>query len=482
MIVRFYNLSKRVNSTRRPSGNPAAEYDCYLKEDTSIIAPVLTINTDQLSVPAWNYAYIPDFGRYYHITDIRSDGRHWYVSMACDTLATYKSQIGAFSAYVLRSASASNGRISDGFYPGISQYSVDGQSSVEFGSTGRASTPWQQSVNSGFFVLGIHAQYGSMGSIKYIAVDPANMQKLCAALSNDSVTAANGFTAIIDEIGAAMTKQLVDPLQYIKSAYWFPLPYSIFSTLPTNTSLNAGYLSFSNVSYKDITTMLFWGNLLAFPLVNHPQSSRGSYLNDAPYTERYMFAPPFGLIPINSANLQGFDYVAVNYRVDFVTGQGDLTFYGTDDPQLNNVNLSENLIGRQSAQVGLAVTMTQAVTDYVGMISGTGQAMAGAVMLSPDMLGAGLLNTLSAKMPRLQSVGGTGGLAGLAGTWRIYSVFNHIAAEHLEDIGRPLCAVRQLSTLSGFIQCRSGDVPLTGATFAEREEVKTFLENGFFWE
>lgn len=481
MNIKFYTLSKRVNSTKRPTGS-GTTVSCTLKERTSIISPEVTVYREGAgTVPPWNYAYIADFNRYYFINDIVADGPHWDISMTCDVLATYKSDVGGFSAYVLRAASAYNGKVSDGYYPGISQYSIDGQSSVAVGATARASTPWEQSIADGFFVLGMQSQNGSMGSIKYIALDPANMQSLCTALATDTVTSANGFQEIIDAIGSAMTKQLVDPLQYIKSAMWFPLPFTIFATLPVETSLDTGYLSFSNVSYKDITTMLFWGSLLAFPLNTHPQAARGVYLNNAPYTERYFFAPPFGLIPVNNANIQDFDYIAVNYRVDFVTGQADLTLFGTDDPQLNNVHLAENLIVRSSAPLGLSVTMTQAVTDYVGMITGTGQALAGALLMSPDMLGGGLLNTLSSKMPRLQSTGGTGGLAGIAGTWRIYSVFNYIADEDLYDVGRPLCEVRQLSGLSGYIQCRSGDVPIAG-TADEQQSVRQFLEAGFFYE
>ena len=484
MIVRLFTLNKRENSTLRPTGT-GTEFNCVLKEDTSMISPSIIINFADQSNPQphiFNYAYIPDFGRYYFVADQKSmRGLHWEYSLVCDVLATYKTEIGNFSAYVLRSAHAYNGKVSDNFYPGISQYSIDGQSSVDYQGTARASTPWRQTISGGCFVLGMQSQNGSMGSIKYIALDPANMQTLCAKLATDTVTAANGFQDIISSIGTAMTKQLVDPLQYIKSAQWFPVPYSTFSSLPAETSLDTGYFSFTNVSYKDITTMLFWGSLLAFPVNNHPQISRGTYLNNQPYTDRYLFAPPFGIVPINNANIQDFSYIAVNYRVDFVTGQADLTMYGTNDPQLNNVHLAENLIGRASGQVGLSVTMTQAVSDYIGMVTGTAQALTGAVLMSPDMMGAGLFNTLNAKMPRLSSVGGTGGMAGIAGTWRVYSVFNHIAAEHLEDVGRPLCEVRTINTLPGYNVCRHGDVAISG-TSGEQQKVRAYLEEGFFYE
>lgn len=481
MQVNFYTLSKRPNSTLRPTGSGTV-LNVNLKAPCSVQNPVLLIDTgDYANAPAFNYAYIGEFSRYYFISELISDGRLWEVHCSCDVLATFKTAIGNFSGYVLRSASAYNGKITDGAYPGISQYTVDGQSSVVFGSTARASTPWQQSISDGFFVLGMLSQSGSLGSIKYVALDPANMQALCTALANNSINTTNGFQAIIDSIGEAMTKQLVDPLQYIKTAVWLPLPYSIFATLPTETSLNTGYLTFSNLQFKDITTMLYWGSLLAYPINNHPQVSRGSYLNNAPYTERYFFAPPFGMLPVNAENIQDFDYIAVNYRVDFVTGKADITLYGTDDPQLNNVNLSNNLISRASGSVGLSISMVQAVSDYLGMVSGITQTASGILSMSPAEIGGGLLNTVTARLPRITSTGGTGGLAGIAGTWRLYSVFNHIASEHLSDIGRPLCEVRTLGSLSGYMQVRSGDIPLNG-TAEEQAAVRAFLESGFFYE
>lgn len=484
MNINLYTLSKRENSTLRPTGT-GTQVSCTLKKDTSVVNPVVLIDFADQATPAvhlFNYAYISDFGRYYFISDVTVvRGMLWEFSLTCDVLATYKTVIGAHSAYILRSAHSYNGKVSDAFYPAISKYDIDGQSSVDFQSTQRASTPWQQTISGGCFVLGMQSQDGSMGSIKYIALDPANMQTLCTKLATDAVTAANGFTEVISAIGQAMTKQMVNPLQYIKSAMWFPVPYSTFDAIQASTSLDTGYLSFNNVSYKDITTMLFWGSLLAFPLNSHPQAARGSYLNNQPYTERYMFAPPFGLVPINNANVQDFGYIAVNYRVDFVTGQADLTMYGTNDPQLSNVNLANNLIGRTSGQVGLPVTMTQAVTDYIGMVTGTAQAITGAALLSPDMMGGGLFNVLNAKMPRLASIGGTGGLAGIAGTWRVYSVFNYIADEDNADVGRPLCEIKTINTIPGYMICRHGDVPLPG-TAGEQARVRAFLEGGFFYE
>lgn len=477
-IYMFTNFSKRENSTKRPATSAGVLHNCRLKNPTSVLNPIIELDQGgDMSFKNYSYAYIPDFYRYYFVSDITSDGHIWTYSLQTDVLATYKPQIGNYQFYILRSSSESNGRVSDSYYQGLADYVVYKQASVTFGATERKSTPWNISVSSGCFVLGLQSRDATLGSIKYIALDQTNMRNLLTQLSNIQ---GHGFD--FNELSEQLTKQFVDPIQYIKTAYWIPLPFSIFDGAPTETSINTGYLNFSNVSYKNIDGYLWWGSLLAFPARRHPQAARGVYLNDAPYTYHQLYAPPFGLIDLPSDLVMDNDYIAVNYRVDMITGVGDIRVYATNDPQLANNNLTDILVAQQTAQVGVPVTMTQAVTDIVGMISGTAQAITGAAMLNPAAMGAGLLNTLQSKMPRTKSIGGTGGIAGIGGTWYLYTECTRIAAEDNNDVGRPLCAIRRPSDIPGFIMVRHGDIALPDATAGEHSDVKAYLEAGFFYE
>ena len=72
-----------------------------LKEETSIINPIIEVKTNV--VPLSNYAYIPDFGRYYFITDITSVRNGlWSISMKSDPLESFKSEIKACNAVIAR--------------------------------------------------------------------------------------------------------------------------------------------------------------------------------------------------------------------------------------------------------------------------------------------------------------------------------------------------------------------------------------------
>ena len=115
LAVHFWNFSKKQNSTARPSADPVI-INCALKEDSGVSAPVLEIN--QPGAYGANYCYIPEFSRYYYVTEWTYE-KHavWTCTLVCDILATFRTQIGAATLYVLRSSAASDGSVVDDLYP-----------------------------------------------------------------------------------------------------------------------------------------------------------------------------------------------------------------------------------------------------------------------------------------------------------------------------------------------------------------------------
>ena len=74
--------------------------NCLLKENTSIIDPVLIIESSQ-PVYNYNYVYIPMFRRYYYRTDIRSIGfNRWEFTAHVDVLKSYYEDIVSNSAII----------------------------------------------------------------------------------------------------------------------------------------------------------------------------------------------------------------------------------------------------------------------------------------------------------------------------------------------------------------------------------------------
>ena len=90
------------------------ESDGYLVDGCNIMNPVIKMSYNAYQVNI-NYAYIPDFGRYYLITDYKIEGDTIYIYMHVDVLYTYRNEILRSSCIALRSSSHGNLYLHDEF-------------------------------------------------------------------------------------------------------------------------------------------------------------------------------------------------------------------------------------------------------------------------------------------------------------------------------------------------------------------------------
>ena len=71
-----------------------------LREASSIIAPSILIQSNPIG---YNYAYIPEFGRYYYIKNITAFRKGAYiVDLKCDVLMSFREEILNMSGIVSR--------------------------------------------------------------------------------------------------------------------------------------------------------------------------------------------------------------------------------------------------------------------------------------------------------------------------------------------------------------------------------------------
>lgn len=98
--INLYKTSSENNRIVKELGS-ATSFSGELKTQTSVISPNILIEATNLS--GFNYAYIQEFGRYYYITDITSVRTNlWQVSMKCDVLMTYSTQIKSLRPIIER--------------------------------------------------------------------------------------------------------------------------------------------------------------------------------------------------------------------------------------------------------------------------------------------------------------------------------------------------------------------------------------------
>lgn len=103
------SLDKQLSTVLQISGT--------LREGTSIIDPVITIEGDMVSLIGVNYMTIPIFGRSYFIQNMRVLVNGLIeINAHCDVLSSFKSQIRSNTAIVRRQENNWNLYLNDGTF------------------------------------------------------------------------------------------------------------------------------------------------------------------------------------------------------------------------------------------------------------------------------------------------------------------------------------------------------------------------------
>lgn len=461
--VRLFTLSKRDNSTKRPTGN-GTEYSCIIKSGSGILHPTISLDLGKVNDPSqYNYAYIPDFDRYYFIEEWYFERALWTASLKVDVLATYKTEIGNSRLYVMRCASEHDGNIIDTLYPA--------KSGCSFASDTKTN-PWWDNIS---YIVGVVSRAGNMGSLAYYGMSGTAIHTMCQNLLDDCVTEDNGFSW--DDCSQALQLSLVDPMQYVKSCMALPVSMSEISNIGSASAVYAFNWDTGATGYK-IALAPYINKSYTFNIQKHPDtSSRGNYVNSDPFTKITLTLPPFGTIDIDTSVTCNASTLTAQIRIDPITGKAILT-----------ISCNGIVLNRVESQLGVPISLSSVTRDYVGTASSALGSISGVVggALSGDVAGAigslsGIGNAVKSAMPRASTIGTTGGFASAMGTFRLdHQFFRPIADDNTHN-GRPLCAMRTLNTLSGYMIIQDGDVAING-TSSEDAQVRQYLETGFYYE
>lgn len=505
MKVYFYtNFAKKENSTKRPvtEGTGAAtqyEVEGNLKEPCSILFPVLSLQTNfagQNIPPIAGYAYIPKFYRYYFVKDWTWTDGTWTVQLSVDVLASWKTIIGQESEYILRTDSAGasyNGLITDIAYPATCDFERNIYYSNNCFSTDLAVGCYVVGIISG----GTPTTTGSVGAVTYYAMDSSEFGALKETLfSEDNLKIMDILDSqgqqIVTDISQEVLKTLYNPYQYIVSCMWFPFMSTDIPDTEAVTDIPLGWWSYPLTGLQIYAQTVEFGELVA--VNDHPQAaSRGAYLNYAPYTQRTLIGR-FGTVSLDNSLFRNIDNIAIGYLVDLITGQCRATIeikytfesYPHSDP-----------IAERHFLLGVPIQLAQVGTDYLGVaansigsagnaigagISGYASGGAGAAIggVISSMV-SGIYNTVRSAMPIVETSGANGSFLSCQVKTEMIEQFFKIVDEDIGHKGRPLCEIRRIDTLSGFIMCAEGDMDLD-VYEEERTAIKNYLTAGFFWE
>lgn len=497
--VDFYIFAKEVNSTARPSPNDKLTKSCKANGRIDIINPTISLQLGlggTNSPAVYNYCYIQNFGRYYFIENWEWEGGLWTAHCAVDVLATYKNQISSMRAYVLRCADRYDGAISDGMYPAKSSWQYTRETKTN---------PWTWDLEQGTYCVGI---VGS-GSTQYYLFNYTGFSTFLRYILSEQYVA-----DVVGELQLSVyteAKAIVDPLQYIASVEFIPIEAS---GLTESLVIPVGFANVNATGRHCVGSYVINNNAgnISWTIPAHPQAAnRGSYLNFAPYTRRFIDYKPFGMIDLDVSYLPAGTTLSVDVTVDYPTGSAVLYVMagnqqitclkgkvGVDiqlgqviakgNGLLTSINKGANLIsqimggitgGSGSGKVG------SKVTGIGGLESG---AILGGITSAVSGISNWAMDVISNRIPSTHSTGSLGSFADLVGMPCLYSEYAIIVDESNNTRGRPLCTELQLSNLaansqrgtSGYIVVADPDVNNIAGTAAERDMISAFLVGGFY--
>lgn len=509
--VRFWTFTKEVNSTAIPRDADGFPCQCVANNGIDIINPIISVripSPESLNpappiggeAPVWNYCHVPDMNRYYFVENWSWENGLWHAHLSVDVLATYKAQIGNMSAYVLRASRGWDGDIPDGMYPAKHLYTYD----TKIATTG--SSGWVVNPRTGTYVIGVLGK----GSTKFYAMPYTSMVSFFTNLLSDTYA-----TQVIGALQLGLyqeAKAIIDPLQYITTVTYIPVSFTAGTY--TSQAIEVGYGSITvtcaevGASGIDVTESVLFG-FAGLPW--HPQmATRGTYLNYAPWTRRYLWLPPIGLMELDTTEMQSA--LSITCQIDMISGMGRFGIIGMT--RMNEIK----------TQVGVPIQMSQIIDRGTGVLSwinkganlvsqimggitgggGTGGmignvlgaergvglaggGIVGGIASGVSGVSAMIMSAIEAKIPTANTVGSTGGFVDLVGVPTLLSVFTHQVDDSVSTRGRPVCKQLTLSTLaatnndSGYILVADPDVSGIPGTAMERNMVASFLTGGFYY-
>ena len=485
------NFAKKDNSTKQPTGGGLA-LQGVLKEPSSIMNPTIRIEplAGNASPHGYNYAYINKFGRFYFIEDwVWSDGL-WEVKMTVDVLASFKTEIGQQSEYILRTDSTTdfNEYITDTMYPTTTDFTIN-----EYLMQNAFTT----NISIGCYVVGCisYASTASVGSITYYAMYSSQFNTLKDILFSDQNFETMGIldtsttppTWKLDDMSKELLKTMYNPFQYIVSCMWFPFGTSAL-TSSGSQNIKLGYWEYNvsaTVIYPQRLELAESGSL-----PSHPQAStRGKYLNYAPYTRRTIIGR-FGTVALDCSYCKDTDTLGVDYLIDVITGQCSSAI-------VLNSGQNRTVLARRDFLLGVPIQLAQVGTDYLGsvvagieagkktmagaLLGGAVAGIGGAIIGGLASGGGAIYNAIDSVMPQVETSGSNGSFLSPQLQTTVLSQFFNLVDENIVHKGRPLCEIKTINSLSGYVLCAESDIDIA-CYDNERKKIGQYLVTGFYWE
>lgn len=465
MQIFIYGNDKLRNSTKTKEGGASRE--CLLKKDTGIVHPIIEIKGENMSM--FNYAFIPDFHRYYYIVEWTSLNAHmWQAQLEVDVLATYREHILASDAFVQYAESDYNTMIPDPRLP-----KSDSCQNIKY------EFPLTYFDSTGCIVLSVVSKNisGRSGMAESFAMSPSAMASLAQAFIDPG---------ILEQLNQYFQK----PLDMVLTATWIPID---ISQVGSDAGITIGDWD-SGVSGKRLAFGTGSHSMpIAIQVPYQAQRPDGSmtyadYRNCEPYTQYTMTLPGVGQIQIPMISLledgESLPIPMLEYSIDFATGD---IVYRLEAPSGGVVLTAAGNVGVPVPVANNAQSVAVAMKSAVGTVASTGMTIGS--ILTGNVVGAGIgiggmtsniSNLIGSAQHSTMVNGQLGGKANAKFADKInLNIRPYLTSDSVYSCrvvqGGPCFKRKRLGELSGYVKC-SGVLLNCNATAEEYQMLSNYLE------
>lgn len=463
------NFSKRVNSTKQPTGGTTV--DVLLKNETDVLQPVFILNNLDFSIN-----YCQAFGHYYFVQVTNLDGHRSELHCSLDHLATFKTQISGYRGLIEFTSSSSDVTITDPRnHPTLVK-------ATKYTTISLAGFSFQDTV--GCYIVGILSDTadGTSGVCSYYAMFPGQLQTLAQHLYDGN-------------LWTALQNQIYGVNNAIVSCHWLPIPVTDISG--TSEKIHIGSEELDTYGKKISSRIL--GASSSPTTIDYPISSDGAgasmnYLSAPPFATLECYLPFIGYVPLSDDLFASDKSIHMYCFVDVLTGDIVYQIWSAAGPIASfNGSCATKMPISSAAYDGIGVA--SGMVTAIGGAAGTAiAAAAGAPLLAVGAAaGAALSGAFSStiKSTQIQTmISGTnssalGSKLGLVPVIIAIQSVPEIAEADLLSLqaahGMPYYKVATISSLSGYVKCADASVSIPGDG-AEQDTVNNYLNSGFYYE
>ena len=473
--IKLGTATKKKNDTTHLSSYTYSVGNVTLKKPCSIVEPVFDI---YLSVAPENLNvinYCNAFGQYYWVTDIISlHNNHWEVHCTRDPMATFKSSIESYTAYITRTSNSnkydtdlfdnviapSSNIKSAGSIPIVTDFTLAFPERVGSPSPG---------VTSVFGFDGCGANPG--GTVAVNSFYYSNSSDFSWILAD-----VFGYTNVIDEIVKKVNK-ISSNIMMLKI---FPFIFTGLSNASNSETVDVGAMSIPGVTHiTKIDVTKFTANAsnsrrfskeYTVPLASIVSSGYSDYrMYDSNFVKLSIRLPFIGKVALEPYILK-YSSLKVVYTCDLLTGIAECTLLATG----SNGTVE---IGVYNCQMGFDIP----ISAYTSNIA---QIMSDVAQVNP----VGTVLDLISEGTNISTLAQASGCANytVSNITLDYIINSSEHYTYTSQQGKKMMDSAQISTLGiegskVYIECLNPSVSISGATPGEIDTINGYLRGGFYY-